>query len=108
MNMRRAVAAAFGAALLGAGTGAVVGGGPAHGFTGGVTSSQKATGGTSTADLDGSSGTINASATLKSASGAHQTRGRLGQDVNNKAHAGNVNAKNHGSAKSGSQKFRIG
>ena len=107
MNMRRTIAAAFGAALLGAGTGAVVGG-QAHGFTGGVTSSQKATGGTTTGDVDGSSGTINVSATLKSASGSHQSLGRLGQDVNNKAHAGNVNAKNHGSAKSGSQKFRIG
>src|SRR3954453_22416655 len=40
MNMRKSVAAAFGAALLGAGTAAV--GSPAHGVTGGVTSSQKA------------------------------------------------------------------
>jgi len=107
MNLRKAVAAAFGATLLGAGTGAVVGG-PAHGFTGGVTSSQKATGGHSTADLDGSSGTIDASATITSGTGAHQGHGRMGQDVHNKAHAGHANASNHGSAKSGSQKFIIG
>ncbi len=107
MNMRKAVAAAFGAALLGAGTSAVVGG-SAHGVTGGATSSQKATGGTTTADLDGSSGTIVASATITRATGGHQGHGRLSQGVHNKAHAGNVNASNHGSAKSGNQKFHIG
>ena len=107
MSMRKAVAAAFGAALLGAGTNAVIGG-VAHGQTGAATSSQHATGGTSTAELDGSSGTITAPSTLNSASGARQTRGRLSQDVSNKAHAGNVNAKNHGSAKTGGQKFHIG
>ena len=107
MNLRKAVAAAFGAALLGAGTGAVVGS-SAHGFTGGATSSQIATGGATTAELDGSSGTITASATLKSAAGAHQGHGRMSQDVHNKAHAGNTNASNHGSAKSGRQTFHIG
>jgi len=113
MNMRKAVAAAFGAALLGAGTSAVIGG-PAHGqlldknVTGKATSSQKATGGDSTADLDGSSGIVDASTTLKSAAGAHQGRGRLSQDVHNKAHSGNTNGSTHGSAKSGSQKFHIG
>ena len=107
MNMRKAVAAAFGAALLGAGTSSVVGG-PAHGVTGAVTSSQKATGGHTTAELDGSSGTIDASATITSGTGAHQGHGRLSQGVNNKAPAGNVNASNHGSAVSGGQKFHIG
>ena len=113
MNMRKAVAAAFGAALLGAGTSAVVGGGPAHGQldhnkSGTATSSQTATGGTSTAEADFSTGTIDASANLTSAAGAHQGRGRLSQDVHNKVHSGNVNAHNHGSAKSGRQTFHIG
>jgi len=107
MNMRKAVAAAFGAALLSAGTSAVVGG-PAHGVTGGATSSQKANGGTTRADTDNSSADIDASASLTSAASAHQGHGRMSQDVHNKAHAGNVNASNHGSAKSGNQKFHIG
>ncbi len=112
MNMRKAVAAAFGAALLGAGTGAVVGG-TAHGQldlnkTGTATSSQTATGGFTGADLDGSSAEIDASATLTSAVGAHQGHGRMSQDVHNKAHSGHANGSNHGSAKSGSQKFHIG
>ena len=58
--------------------------------------------------LDDGSGLIDASATLKSAAGAHQGHGHMSQDVHNKAHAGNTNASNHGSAKSGSQKFHIG
>jgi len=113
MNMRKAVAAAFGAALLGAGTSAVVGGGAAHGQldtnkTGTATSSQTATGGFTGADTDGSSAEIDASATLTSAVGAHQGHGRMSQDVHNKVHSGHANGSNHGSAKSGSQKFHIG
>ena len=113
MNMRKAVAAAFGAALLGAGTSAVVGGGAAHGQldknkSGTATSSQTANGGFSGAETDFSTGTIDASASLTSAAGAHQGHGRLSQDVHNKAHAGNTNASNHGSAKSGRQTFHIG
>jgi len=112
MNMRKAVAAAFGAALLGAGTSAVVGG-AAHGQldtnkTGTATSSQVGTGGFTGAEADGSSGTVVASATLTSAVGAHQGHGRMSQDVHNKAHSGHANGSNHGSAKSGSQKFHIG
>ena len=112
MNMRKAVAAAFGAALLGAGTSAVVGG-AAHGQldlnkTGTATSSQKSNAGNSSAETDFSTATIDASATLKSAAGAHQGHGHMSQDVHNKAHSGNTNASNHGSAKSGSQKFHIG
>ena len=113
MNMRKAVAAAFGAALLGAGTSAVVGGGAAHGQldtnkTGTATSSQTATGGFTGAEADSSSATIDASATLTSAAGAHQGHGRMSQDVHNKVHSGHANGSNHGSAKSGSQKFHIG
>jgi len=113
MNMRKAVAAAFGAALLGAGTSAVVVGGPAHGQldknkTGTATSSQTGTGGDSTADADGSSGTIDASATLTSAVAAHQSHGHISQDVHNKVHAGSTNGSTHGSARSGSQRFHIG
>ena len=112
MNMRKAVAAAFGAALLGAGTSAVVGG-AAHGQldtnkTGTATSSQVGTGGFTTADTDFSSAEIDASASLTSAAGAHQGHGRMSQDVHNKAHSGNTNASNHGSAKSGRQTFHIG
>ena len=112
MNMRKAMAAAFGAALLGAGTSAVVGG-AAHGQldnnkSGTATSSQVGTGGFTGADTDFSAATIDASATLTSAAGAHQGHGRMSQDVHNKAHSGNTNASNHGSAKSGRQTFHIG
>ena len=113
MNMRKAVAAAFGAALLGAGTSAVVVGGPAHGQldhnkTGTATSSQTGTGGDSTADADASSGIVDASATLTSAVAAHQNHGHISQDVHNKTHAGKANGKTRGSARSGGQTFHIG
>src|SRR5438270_8958787 len=106
MNTRKAVAAAFGAALLGAGTSAVVGG-AAHGQlnknkTGNATSSQVGKGGTSSADADGSSGSISASQTLTSAVGAHQHGGGINQKVANKVHSGPANGTTHGSAKSGS------
>ena len=111
MNMRKAVAAAFGAALLGAGTSAVVGG-AAHGQldtnkTGTATSSQVGTGGFTTADTDFSSAEIDASASLTSAAGAHQHTKGIRQNVHHKATGGSANGTNHGSAKSGSQSFRI-
>ena len=63
MNMRKAVAAAFGAALLGAGT-AAVHGGAAHGQlldknkSGSATSSQTAKGGEARASVSDASATI--------------------------------------------------
>jgi len=112
MNIRRKVTAAFGVALLGAGTAAVQGG-VAHGQldhnkTGTATSSQTGTGGDSTASIEDISVSINASATLTSAVGAHQNHGHISQDVHNKTHAGKVNGKTRGSARSGGQTFHIG
>ena len=113
MNMRKAVAAAFGAALLGAGTSAVVGGHAAHGQlnnnkTGSATSSQTADAGTSSASCDDCSALVDASTTLTSAVGVHHSNGRIGQKLKNKTHGGNSSAHTKGSAKSGKQKFHIG
>jgi len=109
MNMRKAVAAAFGAALLGAGTGVVSG--AAHGLlstnsTGNAVNKNAATGGDATASVSGSA-SVNASQTLKSAVGAHQHAKGINQNVHHKATGGSANGTNHGSAKSGSQKFHI-
>jgi len=111
MNMRKAVAAAFGAALLGAGTGAVVGG-PAHGLlstnsTGNAKNNNSATGGDSSATCTDCSASIDAPTTATGVAGVHQGSGRVHQKVRNQAHSGNANGSNHGSAKSGSQSFRI-
>ena len=111
MNMRKAVAAAFGAALLGAGTGVVVGG-PAHGIlssnsTGSAKNSNSATGGDSSATCTDCSASIDAPTTATNTAGSHQGSGRIHQKVRNQAKAGNANGSNHGSAKSGSQSFRI-
>ena len=113
MNMRKAVAAAFGAALLGAGTSAVVVGGPAHGQldknkTGSATSSQTAKGGSAEASVSDANGTIDAVVSASKVAGAHQGVGQISQNVHHKAKGGKANGTNHGSAKSGSQKFHIG
>ena len=113
MNTRKAVAAAFGAALLGAGTTAVVHGGAAHGQlnknkTGSATSSQIANAGTASASCDDCSATIDASTVLKSAVGVHHNNGRIHQHQHNSTKGGNASAHTKGSAKSGSQRFNIG
>jgi len=112
MNMRKAVAAAFGAALLGAGT-TVVHGGAAHGQldknkTGSATSSQTAKGGLASASVSEANGTIDAVVSASKVAGAHQGVGQISQNVHHKAKGGKANGTNHGSAKSGSQKFHIG
>ena len=111
MNMRKAVAAAFGAALLGAGTGAVVGG-PAHGLlssnsTGTAKNNNSANGGTSSATCTDCSASIDAVANATNVVGIHQGGGRVHQKVRNNAKSGHANASNHGSARSGGQSFRI-
>ena len=113
MNTRKAVAAAVGAALLGAGTTTVIGGSSAHGQlntnkTGTATSSQTGVGGSSLSETDFSSGIVDASGTLTSAVGARQRNGHISQTVANKVHSGKVNGTTHGSARSGSQHFHIG
>ena len=114
MNMRKAVAAAFGAALLGAGTSAVVHGGAAHGQlldknkTGSATSSQTAKGGEARASVSEGNGTIDAVVSASKVVGAHQGVGQISQNVHHKAKGGKANGTNHGGAKSGNQKFRIG
>jgi len=113
MNMRKAVAAAFGAALLGAGT-AAVHGGAAHGQlldknkSGSATSSQTAKGGLASASVSEANGTIDAVVSASKVAGAHQGVGQISQNVHHKAKGGKANGTNHGSAKSGSQKFHIG
>ena len=112
MNMRKAAAAAVGAALLGAGTGAVVAG-PAHGLlstnsTGTSLNKNSGHGGSSSATCTDCSASIDAPTTATNTAGSHQGSGRIHQKVRNQAKAGNANGSNHGSAKSGSQKFHIG
>jgi len=99
MNMRKAAAAAFGAALLGAGTSAVVGGGAAHGQL----NKNK-----STATCDSCEPTLDASTTIKSAVGVHRSKNSNSQTSDFKVKSGNSNGSTHGSAKSGSQRFHIG
>jgi len=109
MNMRKAVAAAFGTALLAAGTGVATH--SAHALlstnsTGKAVNKNAATGGDATASVSGSA-SVDASQTLTSAAGAHQHTKGIRQNVHHKATGGSANGTNHGSAKSGSQSFRI-
>jgi len=111
MNYRKAVAAAFGAALLGAGTSAVVGG-PAHAVlssnsTGTAKNVNKGSGGLSSATCTDCSASIDAVLTASKVAGVHQGGGHIHQKVRNEAHAGSANGSTHGSARSGSQTFRI-
>ena len=111
MNTRKALAAAFGAALLGAGTGVVVGG-PAHGLlssnsTGTAKNTNSATGGSTSATCTDCSASIDAPTTATKVAGVHQGGGRVHQKVRNNAHSGHANASNQGGAKSGGQTFRI-
>src|SRR5436305_2113931 len=76
MNYRKAVAAAFGAALLGAGTSAVVGG-PAHAVlssnsTGTAKNVNKGSGGLSSATCTDCSASIGAVLTASKVAGVHQ------------------------------------
>ena len=112
MNTRKAVAAAFGVALLGAGTSAVVGG-AAHGQlnknkTGTATSSQVGQAGDTIAECSSCNPSLDASTNIKSAVGVRHGRNSNFQDNNFKTKSGNANGSTHGSAKSGKQKFHIG
>ena len=111
MNYRKAVAAAFGAAPLGAGTSAVVGG-PAHGIlssnsTGTAKNVNKGSGGLSSATCSDCSGSVDAVLTASKVAGAHQGGGHIHQKVRNDTKAGDANGSTRGSARSGSQRFRI-
>ena len=108
MNMRKAAAAAFGAALLSAGTGTVV----AHGLlssnsTGAAHNKNSANAGTSSASCDVCSAQVDATFTASSVVGVHDSGGRNHQKLGNKTKSGHANGSTHGSAKSGSQSFRI-
>ncbi len=107
MNMRKAVAAAFGASLLAAGTGVAAHGQLDANKTGTATSSQVGTAGKSSASVNADASVDTAQSASKVA-GAHQSTGHIKQNVHHKATAGNSNGSTHGSAKSGSQKFHIG
>ena len=111
MNYRKAVAAAFGAALLGAGTSAVVGG-PAHAVlssnsTGTAKNVNSGSGGLSSATCEDCSASVDAVMTQTKVAGTHQGGGHIHQKVRNEAKAGSANGTTHGSARSGSQSFRI-
>src|SRR5947209_20516385 len=106
MNMRKAVAAAFGASLLAAGTGAVAYGQLDGNKTGTATSSQKANAGTNKASAHGDA-TVDATISASGVVGAHQGIGRIKQNAHHTAKTGNSSASTHGSAKSGSQTFRV-
>jgi len=111
MNMRKAAAAAFGAALLGAGTSAVVAA-PAHGVlssnsTGTAKNVNKGSGGTSSAFCEDCSAEIDATLAATKTAGTHQGNGHIKQTVANHVKSGPANGTTHGSAKSGGQSFRI-
>jgi len=112
MNMRKAVAAAFGTALLAAGTGAVTQSHAAHGVlssnsTGTAKNTNKASGGTSTASCDDCSPSLDAPFTASKVAGVHANGNHNKQKSHFKVTSGNTNGSTHGSAKSGSQSFRI-
>ena len=104
MDTRKAVAAAFGAALLATGTAAHT----AHGVTGSTISSQTAKGGEARASVSDADATVDAAVSASKVTSAHQGVGQISQNVHHKAKGGKANGTNHGSAKSGSQKFHIG
>jgi hypothetical protein len=106
MNTRKAVAAAFGAALLAAGTSGV-----AHALldtntTGTVTNTQTATGGTNTATVDPTI-TVTAGNTATSSIISHSPTRGLNQRNKASAKNGNNNANNKAGNKTGSQRFHI-
>ena len=107
MNMRKAVAAAFGASLLAAGTGAVAHGQLDGNKTGTASSTQIATAGTNKTSAHGDA-TVDATISASAVAGAHQGIGRIKQNAHHTAKSGNSSASTHGSAKSGHQKFHIG
>ena len=107
MNMRKAVAAAFGASLLAAGTGAVAHGQLDKNKTGTASSTQIANAGTNKTSAHGDA-TVDATISASGVVGAHQGIGRIKQNAHHTAKSGNSSASTHGSAKSGSQKFHIG
>ena len=111
MNYRKAVAAAFGAALLGAGTTAVVGG-PAHGVlssnsTGNAKNVNTGSGGLSSATCEDCSASVDTIMTATKTAGTHQGGGHVHQKVRNDTKASDANGSTRGSARSGSQRFRI-
>jgi len=106
MNMRKAAAAAVGAALLAAGTGAT-----AHGIldkntTGSAKNSPTATGGDASAS-NNTSATVNASVNAKSSVVTHSGNKGIRNSNKNSNRAGNASAQNRGSNRSGSQTFHI-
>lgn len=107
MNMRKAVAAAFGTALLAAGTSA----GVAHALldsntTGTVTNTQTATGGTNTATVDPTI-TVTAGNTATTSIISHSPTRGANQRNRFQAKNGNANANNKAGNKTGSQRFHI-
>jgi hypothetical protein len=107
MNMRKAVVASFGAALLTVGTGA-----GAHALldlnnTGQVSNNQTATGGDSTAS-NNSDATVNASVNATNSVISHSgAKGSIKQTANNNVKSGPANATNHATNKTGHQSFLI-
>src|SRR5213082_2640775 len=103
MNPRKAVAAAFGAALLTAGTGA----GVAHALLdGNTTNDQSATGGSPSATVDPTI-TVTAGNTATSSIISHSPNRGLNQRNRFTAKNGNANANNRAGNRTGSQRFHI-
>jgi hypothetical protein len=106
MNMRKAVVASFGAALLTVGTGA-----GAHALldlnnTGQVSNNQTATGGDSTAS-NNSDATVNASVNATNSVITRSGAKGVKQTANNNVKSGPANATNHSTNKTGRQSFVI-
>ncbi|MBV8297330.1 MAG: hypothetical protein JO085_10865 [Acidimicrobiia bacterium] len=110
MNTRKAVAAAFGAALLTAGTGAVAHGVIASSNTGGsVTHSQTATGGSNAPSVTGATNSISHGITASGSSVVSRSNSKGGVRVGANTSSGKntANASNRGSAKGGGVKIHF-
>jgi hypothetical protein len=103
MNMRRTVAAAFGAALLATGTSA----GVAYAAIGNVTNHQTATGGANTANVGGTVTVTIGNSAVTSVISTSPTRGG-NQRSRFAAKNGNANANNRATNRTGNQRFNIG
>ena len=110
--MRKAVAAAFGSALLAAGTGVVTQSHAAHGVlstntTGKAVNHNAASGGTASATCDVCTQSLESDFSATKVAGVHANGNHNKQKMKTHTAGGQANGSNHGSAKSGGQSFRV-
>jgi hypothetical protein len=107
MNMRKGILAAVGAALLTAGTGAAAFAIQDGNVSGTATNSGTATGGTASPSVSPTFGNVTSGITATGSVVSHSHQGGTKASQKNGNKSGSANADNHGTAKSGSQRFRI-